>query len=61
MRRQHYTSLYALVALHVGLLFPNVSAAEAKPAETQAAVQQDNWETVLEAYGWIATIGRLSD
>ena len=60
MRRQHFIFLYVLAVLCIGLLSTNVYAGEEKPAETQTAAQQDDWEFVLELYGWIATIDGTS-
>ena len=56
MRRQIYSILLVLAVLCIGLLSTNVYAGEEKPAETHTAAQQDEWEFVLELYGWAAEL-----
>jgi len=56
MRRQRYTFLFILAVFCIGLLTSPVYAGDEKPAETKVAAQQDDWEFVLELYGWMAEL-----
>ena len=56
MRRLNCTFVFVLAVLFLGLFTVNVYAVDGKPDATQADAQQDNWEFVLELYGWMAEI-----
>ena len=56
MRRQNCTFLLILAVLLFGMLSAPVYAADEKPAETQAAAQQDDWEYILAFYVWAADL-----
>jgi hypothetical protein len=56
MRRQKCSYLFVLAVLLLGILSAPVYAVEEKPAETQVAAQQDDWEFILTVYGWAAEL-----
>jgi hypothetical protein len=56
MRRQNCTFIFVLAVLFLGILSAPVYAVEEKPAETQVAAQQDDWEFILTVYGWAAEL-----
>ena len=56
MRRQNCTFLLILAVLLFGMLSAPVYAVEEKPAENQAAAQQDEWEFALSFYVWMPDI-----
>jgi len=56
LRCKHCNLLIVLFVLFTGLLSTNVYAGEGKPDETPAAAQQDDFEFILELYGWVAKI-----
>ena len=56
MRRLKCTLLVALAVFCLGLLSINVHAAEVNPAESRSDAAPDDWEFVLELYGWLPDI-----
>jgi hypothetical protein len=56
MRRQQYNFLIVFVVLCICLFSINVYAADAKPDATRLDTAPEEWEFVLEVYGWAATI-----
>ncbi len=54
------TLLVVIAVLLVGLFSINVPAEEGKSVEPRSDAAPDEWEFVMEVYGWIATIEATS-
>ena len=56
MKRSKCTLLVVMAVLCIGLFSVNVYAADAKPDATRSDAAPEDWEFVLQLYGWIAEI-----